>query len=141
MTILELCRAFSRACFVPALAFCTIAAPIAGKANASTLPRIPVQVTGFLPGYPDATLQRLITKCAARPFAGVSAAVANGLSLHISLDNEYLPHAATRIRLHLLRNGKTVAYRWARTSAAVPSQNLCWVTINLTEQAWSSIQG
>jgi hypothetical protein len=103
---------------------------------------IPVKVQGFIPGYTDDDLARLVSTCVAQvPVPGTIAnETRSGWQVQVDVQNVSMPRTFTEIRVSLLHGANVVAFRWQRTMAlsAAPQSSLCGVVSRLTQQLWIS---
>jgi hypothetical protein len=114
----------------------------AGGASAAST-SVPVTVQGFVPGYTDSGLTQLVNTCVAEVPA--SETMANELrgkwQVQVQVQNLYLPHVNTVVRVTLLDGKRVVAFRWKRTVSldTAPSAAFCWTVSELTQQLWDSV--
>jgi hypothetical protein len=119
-----------------------IPAPAAGApAEPIGVAGIPVTVQGFLPGYSDSELLQSVTSCVAQvPATGtIGDAPHPGWQVQVDVQNVYMPHIATEVRVTLLHEAHVAAFRWQRAPDAAAPQQLCGTVSRLTQQAWASV--
>ena len=126
------------------LGACSPAPSLAADAPAEPVAAadIPVTVQGFLPGYTDSGLAQSMSSCVAQ--VPIPETMANEVharwQVQVDVQNVYVPHSATEVRISLLRDAHVVASRWQRETAldAAPRAGLCGTVSSLTQQLWAS---
>ena len=129
------------------LAMSCHATPPAAASERPALPGaaapVPVNVEGFIPGYSDKTLIRLVN----RSVAGVPVpkTLADGSQskwkLQVHIGSMYMPRAATVVTVTLLDRKHVVATDCRRVKSldSTPRVVLCNTVSELTNQLWHSV--
>jgi hypothetical protein len=104
---------------------------------------VPVNVEGFIPGYSDKTLLRLVDRSVAGvPVPQTLADVSRSKwKLQVHVENIYMPRATTVVAVTMLDQKRVVAANWRRVESlgSAPRVVLCNTVSGLTKQLWHSV--